>query len=230
MSNQVSLRCSGVLFDLDGVLVDSTRAVTRVWSEWARERGFDPEHVAHIAHGRPSITTIRELLPNADAEAENREVERREIQDVEGIVACAGAPELLAALPAGRWALATSCTRPLAEVRLRAGGLEQPRFFVTSSDVVHGKPHPEPYLKAAAMLGVPPERCVVVEDAPAGIQAGEAAGCRVVALRTTMSEAVLEAAGPDWIVNSCAAIRVETADSAEFTLLLDQARTLSRWA
>ena len=194
---------------MDGVLLDSTLAVARVWRQWAAEHGFDPEHVAHIAQGRPSLTTIRELLPEADHEAENRIVERREMEDLEGVVACAGARELLASIPAGRWALVTSSTRPLAEVRLRAGGLPLPELMITGNDVVHGKPDPEPFVKGAQRLRLPPAECLVVEDTPAGIRAGKAAGCRVLAFRTTMSDALLAAAAPDWIVDSCAQVRVQ---------------------
>jgi sugar-phosphatase len=196
-----------VLFDMDGVLVDSTRAVARVWSEWATQHGFDPEHVSRIAQGRPSITTLRELLPDADHESENRIVERREIETVDGTVACRGAAELLAVLPRDRWMLVTSSTRPLAEARLRAAGLAVPENFVTSSDVRLGKPHPEPFLKAAAKLGINPADALVVEDSPAGIQSGKAAGCRVLALRTTMPESDLKSAGPNWIVDDCSALR-----------------------
>ena len=218
-----------VLFDMDGVLVDSTPAVTRVWSQWARERGFDPEHVAHIAHGRPSITTIRELLPNADHEAENKIVERREIEDTEGIDACPGAADLLASLPADRWVLVTSSTRPLAQARLRAGGHAAPKLVVTSSDITHGKPHPEPFLTAAKMAGVAPAECVVVEDTPVGIQAGKAAGCRVLALRTTMPEHLLEAARPDWIADSCANVRVvEVSANGELRLALKGVKALAQ--
>src|SRR6266403_754799 len=103
----------GVLFDMDGVLVDSTAAVARVWAIWALKHGLDPETVVKIAHGRPSISTIRELLPRADHEAEDREVERLEIEDVEGIAALPGAAELLGVLPASRYAIVTSATRPL---------------------------------------------------------------------------------------------------------------------
>src|SRR5215472_17976956 len=149
-----SIRCRGVLFDLDGVLVDSTPAVARVWAGWAKAHGFDPDEVVKQAHGKPSIATIRELLPNADHEAENREVERREIADVEGIIPLPGAVELLHALPPDRWAIVTSCTRPLAHVRITAAGLPKPKYIVTSSDVKNGKPDPEPYLKGAQMLGV----------------------------------------------------------------------------
>jgi sugar-phosphatase len=204
------IRCRGVLFDLDGVLVDSTPAVARVWAGWARQHGFDPDEVVRQAHGRPSIATIRELLPLGDHEAENREVERREIADVEGVVPLPGAMELLRALPAERWAIVTSCTRELAAVRIAAAGLPKPKYLVTSSDVQNGKPAPEPYLKGAQILGLPAPECVVLEDAPAGILAGKAAGARVLALRTTAPEAELRDAGADWIVDDCTELLVET--------------------
>ena len=172
----IEVQCQALLFDLDGVLIDSTPAVTRVWSKWARARGFDPEEVVAHAHGRPSIATVREYLPNADHEAENRIVERSEIEDLEGVVPLPGARELLESLPAERWTIVTSGTRALATVRLRAAGLPAPKKFVTATDVVNGKPHPEPFLKAAKILGVAASDCVVVEDAPAGIRAGKGCG------------------------------------------------------
>ena len=149
----IAIRCSALLFDLDGVLIDSTPAVSRVWHRWAVEHGLDPETVVRMAHGRPSRTTIRELLPDADIDHEDREVERREIADLDGVVLLPGARELLNILPPERWTIATSCTRPLAEVRLRAAGLPIPKTMITSSDVKIGKPDPEPYVKAAAKLG-----------------------------------------------------------------------------
>jgi sugar-phosphatase len=215
-----SLRCRALLFDMDGVLVDSTAAVARVWSVWAKKHGLDPETVVKIAHGRPSISTIRELLPRADHEAEDREVERLEIEDVEGIAALPGAAELLRVLPANKYAIVTSATRPLAEVRLLAAGLPVPEKLVTARDAKRGKPHPDPYLMGAQLLGVPPVECVVIEDAPSGIRAGKAAGGRVVALRTTASDAELQEAGADWIVNDCAELFVETAAPGEEYLLL----------
>jgi sugar-phosphatase len=209
------IRCRGVLFDLDGVLVDSTPAVARVWAGWAREHGFEPDEVVKKAHGRPSIATIRELLPNADHAEEDREVERREIADVEGVVPLPGAKELLRALPLERWAIVTSCTRALARVRIAAAGLPKPKHLVTASDVRHGKPDPEPYLKGAQMLGVPAGDCLVVEDAPAGIRAGKAAGARVLALRTTASEAELQQAGADWIADDCAELFLDSSAAGE---------------
>ncbi len=224
---EVELVCKAVLFDMDGVLVDSTPAVARAWKKWASERGFDPEHTAHIAQGRPSITTIRELLPDSDHEAENRVIERMELEDVDGIIACPGSAELLRLLPADRWVLVTSSTRPLALVRLRAGGHAVPKFMITGSEITHGKPHPEPFQKAAAMVGFPPSECVVIEDTPAGIQSGKAAGCRVLALRTTMPEAVLAEACPDWIASSLADVRlVEVACDGDLRLAVAPVKTV----
>jgi mannitol-1-/sugar-/sorbitol-6-phosphatase len=150
------IHCAALLFDLDGVLINSTPAVARVWRRWAIEHGFNPEEVVARAHGRPSLTTVREYLPNSDHEAENREVERREIADLEGVIPLPGALDLLASLPDDRWTIVTSCTRPLAEVRIRAAGLPLPKKLITSNDITHGKPHPEPYLKGASVLGFPP--------------------------------------------------------------------------
>jgi mannitol-1-/sugar-/sorbitol-6-phosphatase len=208
------VRCSALLFDLDGVLIDSTPAVTRVWRGWAIEHGFDPEEVVERAHGRPSLTTVREYLPDANHEAENREVERREIEDLAGIVPLPGARQLLESLPFHRWTIVTSCTRPLAEVRLRAAALPIPKLLITSSDVTHGKPHPEPYQKAGAVLGVSADQCVVVEDVSAGIRAGKAAGARVIAFPTTTDEVSLRTAGADWVLSNCSEIIAREEDGA----------------
>jgi mannitol-1-/sugar-/sorbitol-6-phosphatase len=216
----IPIKCRGVLFDLDGVLVDSTPAVARVWAGWAREHGFDPDEVVKKAHGRPSITTIRELLPNADHVAEDREVERREIADTDGVIPLPGALELLQALPLERWAIVTSCTRALAHVRIAAAGLPKPKHLVTATDVKNGKPDPEPYLKGAQFLGVPASECIVFEDAPAGIRAGKAAAARVLALRTTAPDAELQQAGADWIVDNCADLFLDSSVASEAFLLL----------
>jgi mannitol-1-/sugar-/sorbitol-6-phosphatase len=213
------IHCSGLLFDMDGVLIDSTPAVTRVWANWAREHAFDPEDVVQRAHGRPSLTTVRELLPDADHEAENRIIERREIEDLEGVVPLTGALELLQSLPANRWTIVTSATRALAEVRLRAAGLPIPEKLVTSNDIANGKPHPDPYLKAAGRLEYDAADCVVVEDVPAGIQSGLAAGARVIALRTTCSAGVLRDAGANWVLEDCSEILLT--DGPALTLKLE---------
>jgi len=220
----IPLTCSALLFDLDGVLIDSTPAVARVWTRWAIQHGFDPEHVVRVAHGRPSIDTIRDYLPNANHELENREVERCEIEDLGGVIALPGARELLVALPPDRWAIVTSCTRKLAKVRLRAAGLPNPRHLVTCDDVRNGKPDPEPYLKGASALGFAAAECVVVEDVPAGIRSGKAAGAQVIAVRTTASDAELEEAGADWVVDDCRSISASLANEGLTLFLAGQKR------
>jgi len=211
------VQCAALLFDLDGVLINSTPAVARVWRQWAIEHGFNPEEVVLRAHGRPSLASVREFLPNSDHEAENREVERREIADIEGIVPLPGAIDLLSSLPPDRWTIVTSSTRRLAEVRMKAAGLPLPERCVTATDITHGKPHPEPYLMGAAALGFPATECVVFEDVPAGVQAGKAAGAKVVAFTTTVQEFALKEAGADWILRSCADVRL-LAHEPELTL------------
>ncbi|MBV9182080.1 MAG: HAD family hydrolase [Acidobacteria bacterium] len=213
----LEISCRGLLFDLDGVLVDSTPAVARVWTKWAIAHGFDPDETVRLAHGRPSIATIRDLLPGANYEEENAVVLRGEIEDTDGVIALPGARELLNSLPPARWAVVTSCSRSLAEVRLKTAGLPYPQQVVTSEDVARGKPDAEPYQKGARLLGASPSDCVVFEDAPAGIQAGKAAGCTVIALRTTVCDRELEQAGADWILpgyDSLVALTSNHADDA----------------
>jgi sugar-phosphatase len=216
----VEVTCSGLLFDLDGVLVDSTPAVARVWTKWALTHGFDPDETVRLAHGRPSIETVREILPGADFKKENEIILRDEIEDTEGVIPLPGARELLSSLSENEWALVTSCARPLAQVRLKVAGLPTPRKIVTCDDVRNGKPDPEPYIKGAALLGVPPTKCVVFEDAPAGIRAGKAAGALVIALRTTSPDHELEQAGADWILPGYENLSVTRADHGSNSLHL----------
>ncbi len=177
--------CSAILFDLDGVLVDSTAAVGRAWHRWALKHGLEPGAVIHAAHGRRTIETMRALAPHLDSDGEARIMENEEARDMEGVTTIPGADPLLRSLPAGQWAIVTSGTRTMATARLRDTGHLVPPVLVTADDVVDGKPHPEPYLKGAAGLGIDPELCLVFEDAPAGIRAAHAAGMRVIALTTT---------------------------------------------
>ncbi len=208
------------MFDLDGVLVDSTPAVTRVWARWATQHGYDPAEVVRKAHGRPSITTIREYLPSADADVENQKVERAELEDLDGVVTLPGARELLSALPPERWVIVTSCTRPLAEARLRAARLPVPEHLITASDVKKGKPDPEPYLKGASRLGRPPAECLVVEDAPAGVRAAKVAEARVIAFTTTFPREELRRAKADWIVKDCGSIVFISVQNQELRLAI----------
>lgn len=173
-----------VLFDMDGTLVDSRAVVERVWRGWAAEHGLDPEEILTASHGRRSRDTVeRFATATMDIEAEATKLESRETDDTEGLVAVAGAAELLARLPADSWALVTSAGRDLARRRLSAVGLPLPDLLISAEDVRAGKPDPEGYRLAAQRLGTKAERCLVFEDAPAGIAAGLAAGSTVVAIR-----------------------------------------------
>lgn len=172
-----------VLFDMDGTLLDSRAVVERVWREWAASHGRDFAPVMAESHGRRTIDTVRAFaIPGADVEVESRKVEVREIADTEGIVAIAGAAELIASRPSHRWAVVTSAGRELAVRRLTAAGLPIPTIMVTAEDVSQGKPEPECYEKAARLLGTTADQCLVFEDAPAGIAAGRRAGSTVIAI------------------------------------------------
>jgi len=205
----IVIGCLGLLFDLDGTLVDSTAAVERVWTRFALVHGFDPAVVVARAHGRPSMTTVKEFLPNGDHRAENGVVERGEIEDTVGVVPLPGSIALLASLPPGSWTIVTSCSRALAEARLRAAGMAIPERMITSSDIQRGKPDPEPFQKGAALLGFAPAECVVFEDAPAGVRSGKASGAQVVGFRTMADDATLRECGADWIANNCADVALE---------------------
>jgi mannitol-1-/sugar-/sorbitol-6-phosphatase len=196
-----------ILFDMDGVLINSAPAVERVWRAWASARDLDPVRVVAQAHGRRSIETIRAIAPELDAEKENIAVERMEIEDKEGVTALPGAAELLRGLPPQRFAIVTSATRPLAVARLGYAGLPVPAQMVTADDVVNGKPSPEPYLKGAALLGFAASACLVFEDTPAGVASARTAGMQVIALQTTYPASTLQAA--DAIVASLADVKVE---------------------
>jgi sugar-phosphatase len=203
----VIFTAKAILFDMDGVLIDSTPAVERVWRKWAIEHRLNPETVIEQAHGRRSIETIRAVAPQMDAERENLKVERMEIDDKEGITALPGASQMLGSLPPEQFAIVTSATRPLAVARLGYAKLPVPRFMVTADDVREGKPSPQPFLAGAALLGVAPEDCLVFEDTPAGVAAARAANMQVIAVSTTYSEDELKSA--DVIAGSLAEIQPE---------------------
>jgi sugar-phosphatase len=182
--------CAAILFDLDGVLVDSTGSVDRQWRAWAREQGIDEETVIAIAHGVRSIEVIRAVAPHLDAIAEARKLESREAADP-GISVMPGAIDLVRTIPENQWCVVTSGTRQLASARLERAGIPRPKFLVAADDVANGKPHPEPYLKGAELLGVNPAECLVIEDAPAGIRSAHAGGMKVIGLTSTYSAASL---------------------------------------
>ena len=198
--------CSAILFDLDGVLVDSTLAVDREWREWAARKGVDGDAIMAIAHGVRTIEVIRRVAPHLDAEAEADAIENHEAGDQTGVTVMPGAVDLLRSIPDGRWGVVTSGSRLLATNRMRYCGLPVPEVLVTSDDVTNGKPHPEPYLKGAEGLGFAPQDCLVIEDAPAGIQSARAGGMKVVGIASTY--AAVKLAEADAVVQRLARIQV----------------------
>jgi sugar-phosphatase len=194
-----------LLCDLDGVLVDSTEAIARVYRDWARRHDLDPRVVVTTAQGRPAREVVRICAPALDAVAQSALIDDAHAADQDGVAAIAGATELLAGTPSHRLAVVTSCNAALARARFAAAGLAQPQICITADQVTCGKPDPEGYLRAASALGVvDPARCVVLEDAPAGLAAGRAAGMHVIAVLTSHSEA--ELAGADAFVRHLHAV------------------------
>lgn len=187
MNAQV-IECDAVLLDMDGTLVDSKAIVERMWLVWADRHGIPAETILAVAHGRRTLETMRLVAPHLATPEEAARLDAMEALQKGGEVAVPGAKALLDALPAGRWAVVTSAVRQVASTRIAAVGLPSPAVLVGAEDVQEGKPSPEGYLHAAVCLGVPPHRCVVVEDTPAGIEAGRAAGARVIGILTTYAE------------------------------------------
>ncbi len=177
------------LFDMDGTLLNSIAAAERVWAAWARRHGLDVEAFLGTIHGVRAIDTInRQALPGVDAQAEARGITEAEIEDVEGVLAIPGAVAFLQRLPAHRWAVVTSAPKALALRRMHAAGLVPPAVMITAEDVASGKPDPACYLLGAQRLGVPIGECLVFEDAPVGIRAGEAAGADVLVVTSAHGE------------------------------------------
>ncbi|SDP40301.1 sugar-phosphatase [Lentzea jiangxiensis] len=205
MSQSVEMSAAAVLFDLDGVLVFSSASVHRSWTAWAHSHGIDPVAVLAAASGTRSVDTIRQVAPHLDAEAEATRLEAGQALDTSDVTAGPGAAALLESLAQHEWAIVTSGSEPLARARLRAAGLPEPKVFVTAEQVSAGKPDPAGYLLAAGLLGAPPQRCVVIEDAAAGIAAGRSAGMRVIGLGGGESEHLAEA---DVVAGACADLEV----------------------
>jgi sugar-phosphatase len=203
-----------ILFDMDGTLISSIEAVDRSWALWGREHGLGDAF--RIAHGTPARSLVERLLPAEQVEVALARITEIELGDTDGVRVLPGAAELLASLPAERHAIVTSCTRDLAAVRIAATGIGAPGVVVTADDVSRGKPDPEPFRRGAELLGFDPARCLVVEDAPAGLESGRAAGCATLAVAGTHSLVELDAdahAPGVWAV----AVRV----TAEGTLVLE---------
>ncbi|MFG2379229.1 HAD family hydrolase [Streptomyces sp. NPDC048504] len=207
----MKIHAEALLFDNDGTLVSSLESVRRCWTRWAEEFGITAEDFARVElHGRTAVAIAADLLPADVVPAAVARIEALEVEDVPngGATLLPGTRDFLDSLPADRWAVVTSATRRLAEARLAHVGI-LPKTLVVAEDVTRGKPDPEPYLLAARQLGVAPARCVVFEDAPAGLQAGRAAGMITVALATTHEAHELDA---DLVVSDLSALSALVSD------------------
>ncbi|CNI09534.1 putative phosphatase [Yersinia aldovae] len=218
------MECKGFLFDLDGTLVDSLPAVERAWISWAQGRGISPAEVLDFIHGKQAITSLRHFMPGAsDAElqAEFLALEQVEANDTDGVTALPGAVALLERLNSLSipWAIVTSGSVPVASARRAAGGLPLPEVFITCEQVKHGKPQPDAYLLGAERLGLAPADCIVVEDAPAGILSGLAAGCQVIAVNAPSDTPKLDQV--NLVLSSLAQIRVDSTAQGTRVVLLD---------
>jgi len=220
-----SFDCEAVLFDLDGVLVNSNVAVEGHWRRWAQQHGLDAEAILKISHGRPATETIRLVASHLMAEEAGKAFLQREAEDLASVVEVEGVANLLASLPDRQWVIVTLGTLAIATNRLRHVGLSVPKVTIAADDISRGKPDLEGYLKAAARLGVAPERCLVVEDAVAGIKAARAARMSVVAVATTYQPADLTEA--DAIVPALVGMAIEQQmmddDPVELRVLLAEA-------
>lgn len=212
-SSPVQIRCKGILFDMDGILISSLESVERSWAKWCAMRDVDFDRAKAILHGCRAIETVARLRPDLDSENELKIIEAIEVADGEGVRILPGVLALIASLPAGSWTVVTSATEHLARTRLAQAGVPVPKRLVTADQVTWGKPHPEPFLAGAAMLGFAPDQCVVFEDSESGTQAGRAAGCTVIA--TTFSHTVDLLTAAHFLIPDLTAIKVQPLDHQE---------------
>jgi mannitol-1-/sugar-/sorbitol-6-phosphatase len=187
----IEFSCDAILFDMDGTLIDSTLCVERIMGRWADKHGLDRDFVVEFSHGRRTIDCIRGVAPHLDAEEEAKAIDAEELVIKDGLVEVHGAQRLLSKLKPHQWAIVTSASKAMASFRLEYLGLPLPDVLISSDDVTKGKPDPEGYLKAASRLGVSPDRCVVVEDAPIGILAARRAGMNILGVTTTFAAEML---------------------------------------
>jgi mannitol-1-/sugar-/sorbitol-6-phosphatase len=204
-SHTISVR--GILFDMDGVLISSTAADERCWLRWAKHHSMEGTFSLQSTHGRRALDTLRAIRPDLDPVIEQRRLEDYDAEDHSGLIILPGVEQLLASLPADRWTIVTSATVRLLEGRLNFAGLPIPAVLVPAEKVDNGKPHPEPYLTGAKLLGFTAADCLVIEDSPAGIASGKAAGCKVLAVLSSHTQA--ELTGADWFVDSLDQVTAE---------------------
>jgi sugar-phosphatase len=209
VSELVTIAVVGILFDNDGVIVSSIASVNRSWKRWAAHYGVPDADKVQIEHGTRAVEIMDRLTPGIDKVAGLRLIEDIEIKDVHDLEVLPGVRELLESLPPERWAIVTSATHRLLLGRLRAARLPVPERIISGEMVERGKPDPEPYRRGAELIGAAPAACLVVEDAPTGVGAGVAAGCRVLGVLGTNSAEDLRAAGASWVVRTLEGVRAE---------------------
>lgn len=215
----LTMTVRGILFDMDGVLISSTGADERCWLRWAKHHHMEGTFSLQSTHGRRALDTLRTLRPDLDPVIEQRRLEDYDAEDHSGLIVLPGVEKLLASLPADRWTIVTSATTRLLEGRLGHAGLPIPAVLVPAEKVANGKPHPEPYLTGAKLLGFAPADCLVIEDSPAGVASGKAAGCRVLAVLSSHAQAELN--GADWFVASLAQIAATPQSDGTLSIRLD---------
>ena len=220
MSGLVSVKAAGILFDMDGVLISSIGSVNRSWRKWAQHYGVPNADTYQVPHGIRAMDIVKMLKPDLDPHEGLKFIEDIEMVDVADLETLAGARALLESLPPERWAIVTSATGRLARERLRVAGLPAPERMISAEMVERGKPDPEPYRRGAELIHAPAADCLVVEDAPSGVGAGVAAGCRVLGVLGTHQVQDLRAAGASWVVRSLKDVSAE-ADSHGLTLHLN---------
>ncbi|HTF45515.1 MAG TPA: HAD-IA family hydrolase [Terriglobales bacterium] len=206
MSELIRVETKGLLFDMDGVLVSSIGSVVRCWRRWAKMYDIPGADTYEVPHGHRAIDIVKLLRPDIDPEEGLRAIEDMEMEDTEDLTVLPGVKALLESLPQERWAIVTSATKRLMLGRLKIAGLPVPTRIISGDMVERGKPDPEPYVRGAGLLGFKPEECIVVEDAPSGVGAGAAAGCRVLGVLGTHS--FEELAQADWVATSLEKLQV----------------------
>jgi sugar-phosphatase len=209
LSSTVTVQAAGLLFDNDGVIVSSIGSVNRCWRRWAQHYGVPVAPDWEIEHGTRAVDVMQKLVPGIDVVEGLKLIEDMELLDVDDLTVLPGVKNLLESLPMDRWAIVSSATYRLLVGRLKVAKLPIPERIISGDRVVHGKPHPEPYLKGAELIHAAPGDCIVIEDAPSGVRAGKAAGCRVLGVLGTHSADDLHAAGVDWVVQTLEHVKAE---------------------
>jgi sugar-phosphatase len=222
VSDLISIEAKGLLFDMDGVLISSIGSVVRCWRRWAAIYNIPNADTYEVPHGMRAIDIVKRLRPDIDPQEGLRVIEDMEIEDTADLKVLPGVKKLLESLPAERWAIVTSATKRLLLGRLQVAGLPVPERIISGDMVERGKPDPEPYMRGAALLGYRPEECIVVEDAPSGVGAGIAAGCRVLGVLGTHSLEELREA--DWVTASLEGVgATSNADGLELCFMPENA-------